>query len=750
MINTLYQEKNGKFKAKKANLTVQAVIEGRGSKKLGHFTINISEYHHTPLIRQYFSLESCPDRSAKICLSVKAQALGEAMTGDTVSEASGAYEISMGTEGDYKGPLFLDQDLSYENEEKLAPKIIQSSHSKPAISKPPLSSPQQLFPKTEAEDLKDLKRTADLQAKLTVSEREILQLKSEKEDLQVQLGIATEKSTREKESTFNIIKTLDSDLQITKKSLDKAKKKIEKRDETLKRFKEINIDLLEDLKVTELSNNENVMDKERYKRDNIQLRESLRNCQEKLVKIQKQHDSAREENLILKTNLDHVSALKDNYKTDLENLRRTINQNSESADGKQGSFNSYKRNSDNYIKTLKLQLDSVTKEREDMISTKTEIILQSQRLEAEKLIIEDKYKEDLCKFKNQIQNLREENLELIQKIENEAVERKLADRRTIMDQGETDLKLRRLTQNFNSIKGQKEELENAVNEYEAKLHQRNREFEAGFVDIQYLKDQIESKDKEIKKLKAKFKDNELEMNDIYNLKETLEHENLVMREQLQKATETEFSDPATFLLQEQLHEFENRAVTQEYNFNREKAELREKIEILEKQLEIIEELKLKESKSNDDQVSKLLVQNRLLKQQLEETCINSEISEKAKANAKFKLLEEEYTQNLQILTLENNEIKAKMKKIEEEFKLADKKYLDAKMNFSNANFEKEALVQKYREAQEQLRDYSAQFTAMEVELYKVNERFGQTLNTNNDLELKILKLTQKLKLATDK
>ena len=57
------------------------------------------------------------------------------------------------------------------------------------------------------------------------------------------------------------------------------------------------------------------------------------------------------------------------------------------------------------------------------------------------------------------------------------------------------------------------------------------------------------------------------------------------------------------------------------------------------------------------------------------------------------------------------------------------------MGWANADLEKENIVHKYRDAQEQLREYSAQYTLMEVEMYKINERFGQTLNMNNELEM---------------
>ena len=98
---------------------------------------------------------------------------------------------------------------------------------------------------------------------------------------------------------------------------------------------------------------------------------------------------------------------------------------------------------------------------------------------------------------------------------------------------------------------------------------------------------------------------------------------------------------------------------------------------------------------------------------------------------------ESHNQSLQLLKIDLNELKSKYSDIQEEYKTLEKKYVDSKMGWANADLEKENITQKYRDAQEQLRDYSAQYTIMEVEMYKINERFGQTLNMNNELEMEI-------------
>jgi hypothetical protein len=129
MINTLYQKKSGSFNEKKAVLTVQAIIEDKGSKSVGQLTLNIAEYATSPLTRHVFKLDKAPDRFASITLSVRSQPMGEATMADNMSDASGGTGFSMGTEGDYTGPL-TDQDLTGFDEET---KVVAGSQGRPPV-----------------------------------------------------------------------------------------------------------------------------------------------------------------------------------------------------------------------------------------------------------------------------------------------------------------------------------------------------------------------------------------------------------------------------------------------------------------------------------------------------------------------------------------------------------------------------------------------------------------------------------------
>lgn len=106
--------------------------------------------------------------------------------------------------------------------------------------------------------------------------------------------------------------------------------------------------------------------------------------------------------------------------------------------------------------------------------------------------------------------------------------------------------------------------------------------------------------------------------------------------------------------------------------------------------------------------------------------------------------EQDYKHSIKQAESENVELRKKISVLEEDFKTMEKKYIDSKLGWTNSDIEREATAQKYKEAQERLRNYSSDYTTMEVELYKLNERFGQTLNNNNELEMEMQRLRSEL------
>jgi hypothetical protein len=54
------------------------------------------------------------------------------------------------------------------------------------------------------------------------------------------------------------------------------------------------------------------------------------------------------------------------------------------------------------------------------------------------------------------------------------------------------------------------------------------------------------------------------------------------------------------------------------------------------------------------------------------------------------------------------------------------------------------LQTKYRDAVEQLREMTSQYTKMEVEMYRINDKLGEALNYNNEIEFAYNEVRQQL------
>ena len=202
------------------------------------------------------------------------------------------------------------------------------------------------------------------------------------------------------------------------------------------------------------------------------------------------------------------------------------------------------------------------------------------------------------------------------------------------------------------------------------------------------------------------------------------------------ATQSEFSDPANIILQDQVDTLEQRIRVIESLNLKDKNELNETIAVLRKENELLQKKNREICQKYEEQLTKLSVDFQMYR----EKARVSEASSPTKVETSAVISsaqEESLRQNIQMLNLENKDLKQRVSRLETDITGFEKKYVEAKMGWANSDLEKENTLQKYREAQEKLREYSSQYTMMEVELYKINERFGQTLNLNNDLEMQL-------------
>lgn len=755
MINTLYQEKSGKFQRKKAVLTVQAIVEGKGMKKIGSVGLNISDYYSSPLNNQAFPLENCPDKNSRIWVSIRGQALGDATIADNMSEASGVTGFSMGTEGDYSANLFHEQNLEdIEEGNASGPQIIPGRDGKPPMIRGPLmkfpdSGPVNPMKISEAmgnqrqkleEEMNSTKIT-ELKASLQLLEKENLQIKSEKDDLKVQLSISLEKSKKERENYSEHMKKLDTDIDSLKKKNETLRDRVQRREEKIEKLKKDNDSMLNDIKELEKSSFGTSEEKGHLRTENDQLKAKISEQDQKIQNLNKHIDSLREEKKSLENSLQQSQNTISQLKADFELLRHDFTESRETvpSKGQDGDavFENYKKKTEVLINNYKKDIKTLEHEREEALSKQTEMTFELQKAKSEAGAIEERYRQQLLKFEKEHQGIKEENSEIKQKLEDELNSRRIIERKSSVEKNDFDNKLSRMNQTFQEMKAKKESLEQTLAEYERQFHKKQSEYENDSANNKKLMEKCEKLEQKVKKYKDEVSAKNKELEGIYATKESLEQENFTLREHLKTATTTEFSDPANIILQEQVESLTNRVKQNEQNYQKEKSSLNEKIRILENQVSILEKKK-KETLDNYEQtVHKLTVENSMLKDRVKENKDSAQHKHISSTDLIAEMQKESNNEAIQLMKIDISELKSKLTEIQDENKALEKKYVDAKMGWANADLEKENVMQRYRDAQEQLREYSSQYTVMEVEMYKINERFGQTLNQNNELEMEV-------------
>lgn len=106
------------------------------------------------------------------------------------------------------------------------------------------------------------------------------------------------------------------------------------------------------------------------------------------------------------------------------------------------------------------------------------------------------------------------------------------------------------------------------------------------------------------------------------------------------------------------------------------------------------------------------------------------------------------SQSLQLCKLQIDDLTEDLEQTKEALSKSESRGFELKISYANIELERDTIAQKCRDAQEKLRMFSTQFTTMEVELCKANERYCQAINTNNEMEYEMHALRKQLELAT--
>lgn len=711
----MYQEKSGSFVKKNAELTLQAHIEKKGKKKLGEVKIDLSSIKQGG--PQFYPISDCADKKATIYASIKFTPIDEGTIVDTISEGSVDSVISMGTEGDYSGPLFHEE--SFTIEKNLSPLS--------KTQKPPRFRRQR-------EKSQDLSGSFDNLALIKVLQKENNQVRAEKDQIKLQLELVSERAKEEREKYCEYVSSLEKDLDEFKSNHCKLQSKINRyreRNKELKAKIDESITEFEEYKVR-YGHAEKRKLKDEAKKLKIQLHEAENEKTKIIIRFDEVLEAKKQAEIL-------VNGLKEtNTKItkELESAREELLNNCEkNLDLSEPQTNLKKKTQDS-INILKRELKEAHDENEELREQNTEAISQIQLLKITYGNAEEVLKSQIRKLENDLNDRKEEVIELSSRLEEEVQNARKFERKTITTKEETEEKVTKLSKNIKVLSSEKEALEATYLSFQRKF-ERNRSG-ADPSAIAKLEGTIASNQKEISKLQLCLKDNEKVINELKTTKERLETENSLLKEHVKTAKVSEFSDPALTVLKDQIDYLEKKIIETESSFDEEKSELISQINILEKEIEIVEEKNKELILSLQEKISALTVENKMIKERISEP--RSTTSQQFVSS----MNEENYKQQIELLNIQILELKNYSNKLSEELKIAEHKHMESKLQTSKNELEKENLQAKYREAQEQLRVYSAQYTILEVELYKINERFGQSLNKNIELENEIQDIKEQI------
>ena len=340
MINTLYQKKAGNYMEKKADLTVMAIIDGKGSKSIGGLHLNISDYQSAPLTRQTFKLEKSPDRYSSITVSIRCRSLGEpAPVTDNMSDASGDSGVSFGTEGDYNGPPLFEQDLSgFEEETKVLP---GSQGRPPALIKsqksggdPPRGPEPRSTKRTEPQ-------VQELQAQLSLLEREKASLHGEKTEIQTHYAALIESSKKDREKLMEHIKSLDAQIEEVSSLTDTYKSKLEFTEEDNRKLLQNKKELLSALKKQENALKDAQLTIEKLTTDNEKLSKTVEQTEDRLKSVQRKLSDSVCEQTKQDSALIQLQTENDSLRSTLEQLRKDLSE--APTDHPDAAFSTYKK-----------------------------------------------------------------------------------------------------------------------------------------------------------------------------------------------------------------------------------------------------------------------------------------------------------------------------------------------------------------------------------------------------------------------
>ena len=278
--------------------------------------------------------------------------------------------------------------------------------------------------------------------------------------------------------------------------------------------------------------------------------------------------------------------------------------------------------------------------------------------------------------------------------------------------------MKKLNNKVSNLANQKEAVEKSLKEQEKTFLRNRSETEPSL--LEKLQKSVNLYQSEVQRLKGIIAKKDKENNDLNEKVFELENE-LLLINKIETAPESD----KDALFTEQIKILKEKIKVMTSAFDTEKDKLNEKIKESEKKLELSVQNAKEAQKRYESQISNLKVE--IISLQHNETKPNS-------VEYVTDMKEESLTQLIEMKKIENKELKSLLLNLREELKASEKKYMNLKVGQANFDLEKENIIKQYRDAQEMLKQCSENYNLIEIEFYRINEKFGQTLNSNNQLE----------------
>lgn len=387
------------------------------------------------------------------------------------------------------------------------------------------------------------------------------------------------------------------------------------------------------------------------------------------------------------------------------------------------------------VTELRKQLKEADTAREEALSRETEVTLQVQSTKQEWAQSEARSKRALAVRDKEIAELQSEGNELVAALEDERSGWKSERDGLAATIAEHKTRVEKLSKQLEEATGSRDALQQARLGLERQLHRAKADSSSEETSKKALEIKLESLESSLFELRKASAQQERQLKEVSAARLKAEEQVFTLRSQLTSGSQD--TSQSVTVLQAQINALEEQLA--EAVVSQSQAEkLQERVEFLERTNEILQSQKKQVADKLEAEVSRLRAENEALSQR----------EQRPKAGQLLNSAHEEsLRQSVQMLQLEIAEAKNRIKRLEEETRTADQKYVDAKMGWANADLERETALQRVRESQEKLRSVSQEYTMIEVEFYKVNERLGQTLNMYNDLENESQRMRQTLEAA---